>query len=343
MISASLGRPRAICLKDSNMSPPSVEDFPVQTPAARLYVSYVTICRLMGDITECRLRENLSRTKRDEFENALYRWVKDLPPELRLFQSNLERSLGAYNFEARQLLIHYFVNLVILFGSRHPKGEPPAASILASSFICGIFEGFLARDELRYLRVNFAFLSLAAGLCQLTGYRYAALRSAAERGVGVIKLSLQELSKKWGSANTALKSLIEVDELVSQQPPSESPNPTIAAAEFPFFEDFGPDLCEEWTVLLGQRDAQNPIKTADRQRDLTIAPEQMGVHAQQISGGAAGSADWSSLPDVSLFPPLVPEYQSLGKLDDGYASGFLPGWGQSGTWLLNDMIVENWL
>jgi hypothetical protein len=262
MISASLGRPRAICLKDSDVSPPSLEDFPLQTPAARLYVPYITISRLMGDITECRLREKLSRTEREKFENALYRWVKDLPPELRLFESNPERSLGSYNFEARQLLVHYFVNLVILYGSRHPKHEAPVVSLLASSFICGIFEGFLARDELQYLRVNFAFLSLAAGLSQLTGYRYIALRSASERGVGVIKLSLRELSKKWGSANTALKSLTEVSELVSQQLPSESLKPTLASADFPFFEDFGPDLCEEWTMLVGQRDQQNPSTAA---------------------------------------------------------------------------------
>lgn len=325
------------------MSPPSVEDFPVQTPAARLYVPYVTISRLMGDITECRLREKLSRAKREEFENALYRWVKDLPPEFRLFQSNPERSLAAYNFEARQLLIHYFVNLVILFGSRHPKREPPAASILASSFICGILEGFLARDELRYLRVNFAFMSLSAGLCQLTAYRYDALRGAGERGVGIIKLSLQELSKKWRSADTALKSLVEVSELVLQQQPSESPNPTLAAAEFPFFEDFGPDLCEEWIVLLGQRGPQNTIISTGRQQDPTMVTGQADVHAQTISRDATGSADPLSLPDVSLFPPFGPEYQALEELNNSDALGLLPGWGQSGTWLLNDMNVESWL
>lgn len=73
VISASLGRPRTICSDDSDMSPPSVEDFPVQTPAARLFAPYVTISRLIGDITECRLRNNLSSSKH-EFERLFASW-----------------------------------------------------------------------------------------------------------------------------------------------------------------------------------------------------------------------------------------------------------------------------
>lgn len=96
-------------------------------------------------------------------------------------------------------------------------------------------------------------------------------------------------------------------------------------------------------MLVGQRDKQSPSTAAGKQRDSTTASGQMDIHIQSIPRGTTGGTDAASLPDVGLFPPFGPEYQSFGELEDGHTSGFSPGWGRFGTWLLNDMNVESWL
>ncbi|OBT71010.1 hypothetical protein VF21_10003 [Pseudogymnoascus sp. 05NY08] len=340
MISAALGRPRTICLDDATVGPPTVGDFPVPDATARLYVAYVTICQIMGDLTQCRLRNKLSLEQRRAFENALRCWVKDLPEELRLFRSSPDRPLKSYNLAARQLHVHYFVNLVILFGSSGSERGPFPEALLASSFLCGIFEDFLVRDELRYLRANFAFMCLAAALNQLTCYRYASLRPAAVRGVGIIKLALQELAKKWRSADTALNSLNRVSNLVLQQPLVESPSPVLSPGALPFYEDFGPDLCEEWSVLWSQ---QNPFLNRDTMQN---EPLRSDATTNQHHGDQAQSMPWS-MSDGEDYLSLA---NITGELPHGIispASGDLmnewPPWGSAGMWLLDDMNTNGGL
>ncbi|KIW30483.1 uncharacterized protein PV07_06225 [Cladophialophora immunda] len=338
MISASLGRPRTICLEDCDVSPPSLRDFSVQGPTSRLYVAYVGICQIMGDIAEHRMRQKLSGSPRVQFENALYRWVKDLPPELRLFHHGSERTLSSYNFQARQLLIHYFVSLVMLFGSSDSQRKHTATCLLASSFICGIFQDFLARGELRYLRVNFAFLSLAAGLSQLTGYRYSALRSLAEHEIDVIKLSLQELSVKWRSAKGALKSLVDVASSMSQQPQWPEPCPKLSSTALLFFEDFGPELCEAWSILVGQDRLSNSLPTTSLGA-CRAATDHAEHFEPSTSIDPTVVVEPPSVPDMSFDSPCAFGHQGVDGLH-GQVAPFWPGWDSSGTWLLTDLNDE---
>lgn len=346
MISAALGRPRTICLDDATVGPPTVDDFPMPNDAARLYVPYVTICQMMGDLTQCRLRNKLSLEQRRVFENALRCWVKDLPGELRLFRSSPERPLQTYNLAARQLHIHYFVNLVILFGSSNSERGPFPEALMASSFLCGIFEDFLVRDELRYLRANFAFMCLAAALNQLTCYRFSSLRPAAVRGVGIIKLALQELAKKWRSADTALKSLNRVSDLVSQQPLVESSPPVLSRGALPLFEDFGPDLCEEWSVLWSQ---QNPLLNPDTRHN---GPLRSDATTNQLHGDQTQFMPWSmsdgedslSLANIpGALPHSMISPGTGGSMNDFPGGGQWPPWGSAGMWLLDDMNIAGGL
>ncbi len=237
------GRPRTINLCDCDIAPISVQDFPAQDSSARLFVSFSSILRLLADLTESIRRKALSTTPRINLENAVYRWVKQLPVEFHLF-GRAPKCLMPYNFEARQLLVPYFVTLVVLSRRSGAQSRSDSASLLASSFVVGIFEDFLNRDELCHCGPVSTFYALAAGLAQLPGLRYTSLMVTSEESLNIIQLSLKDLSKKWGSADGASAALAAMKRLTLQSPSlGQAPSP-VSADFMSFLDDFGPELCK---------------------------------------------------------------------------------------------------
>lgn len=155
------------------------------------------------------------------------------------------------HFEVQQLLVIYFTVLIILHRSPIPNSVPPAASLIASSFIAGIWNDFLLRDQLRYLGPVFAFYGLCAGLPLLSSCRYTHLQSTAEHELTVMKLSLQKLSERWLSAVGPLRALNKLTEEVRAQGPFDGPSPTLDPETASFFEGFDNRLCKQWN-LIGQ-------------------------------------------------------------------------------------------
>ncbi|KAF9738733.1 hypothetical protein PMIN06_011153 [Paraphaeosphaeria minitans] len=99
-------------------------------------------------------------------EDRLFRWLKTLPDHLQLCHSTEGRPLKEYNPAAWQLHIQYFTVVVIF--NRSPDGNPSTASVLASSFIAGIFADLIACDQLQYLGPIFTFYCLTTGIAQLS-------------------------------------------------------------------------------------------------------------------------------------------------------------------------------
>ena len=88
-----------------------------------------------------------------------------------------------------------------------PKLAPSTAALLASSFVAGIFEDFMARDELRFVGPIFTFYCLTAGMAQLSCYRHTGIIDIAEENLAIMGRALQELSKRWPSAVGSLRHL----------------------------------------------------------------------------------------------------------------------------------------
>lgn len=328
-------------MEDSDVRPPSIEDFPANYTKGRLFIDFVTICILLGDIAQCHRRKSFTASQRYAFENAVYRWIKELPPEHRLFQLGPKRSLSPYNFEARQLHVPYFVILVILCRAPSPGSTPSAASLVASSFIASIYEDFIARDELRHLGPVFTFYALAAGLSQLSGYRYPSLAAAAEHNYETIQLSLQILAKRWESAIGASKALREAREAVARLPPLRTP-PAHVPADCPsFFSDFGPDLCNMWHLLepgIGMMEQSRDqgttmsLVTPLSSRVQMDALQALGTEGFEGPGTSQNVFEQFQPDSPSLFPPFID-----GNI--GHQSQDLM-WDTSdliGLWLLDDL------
>ncbi|KAJ6445118.1 Acyl-CoA dehydrogenase [Purpureocillium lavendulum] len=244
IISVGTGRPRTIHLEDSTMKPPTLEDFAVQNTQARLFIAYASIFR-------------------QRLEDGLFRWVKQLPTQLQIVHHHEGTRIPApYNFESRQLSVPYFVSLILLH--RSPKTHATASTVclMASSYVVSTIEEFLCRDQLRYLGPVFTFYALVTGLDQLTGFRYNALQETAEHEFNVIKVALEELGKRWGSAHGALRGLLRAKEAIQQQPRLTGQPPRLSPEEAVFFADFGPDFCKLWDVGFSTEADQVPAAAA---------------------------------------------------------------------------------
>lgn len=346
VISVGVGRPRTINLKDSNVLPPTINDFPVKNTDAHIFVAYSGICALLAEVTEFRRRKRFFPEDRKNFENALYRWVRELPSELRVFSRSDNRSLNSYNFKSRQLAVVYFVTVLVLHRTEGPSASASTPAMVASSFLAGLFEDFLSRDELRFLGPVFAFYALAAGLSQMSGYRYPGLEDAAEAEYQILCLSLQSLSDRWGSASEALRSLNAARKTVARQPQLSTRPAPVPDEVLPFFTEFGPEICRQWH-LLGISVAHKPddraSRTPNQNGDMGSAPKNPSFgHGTRPNESIVGN-DFITMPQATLpFDQQDPMlYPNLGENFPDQQYGY--SWSDLdpvGTWLLGDLGLE---
>ena len=242
----------------------------------------------------------------------------------------------------------YFVILVILNRGPVAGSVPSTVSLVASSFLASIYEEFIARDELRHLGPAFAFYALAAGLSQLSGYRYRSLANAAEENFKTIRMSLELLSKRWGSANGALRALPEARKAVLRMSQYSEPPSCIPTNSLSFFSDFDASRCNmghlcDMRAEIPDYGAENaggdqfeaadtgPVVTGLQQR------EQLAVQAEQLP--AIGTLEGTSQNVFLASPPAFPM-----SMDGGYGYQQLESfWGSAdavGSWLLDDFHYQ---
>ena len=343
LISAGQGRPRVINIKDCEVKPPHLGDFPSWCSKGSLFIAYVEVCSILGELTECCSRKHLPRHRRLHLENALYRWSRDLPKDLRLFQQSratdgstesLDLRLP-YNFEARQLHVPYFVTLIIIHRPSSPDGVPSAAALLASSFVAGIFEEFLARDELRFLGPIFTSYLLAAGVAQLSCHHYPYLWQAAEQELSVINTSQRELGKRWPSAIGALNALQNIRDAVSKQAGSGLPTSIIGLSgeQHAFFECFGPHLCRQWAPIMSPR---APVRQSDQGQYNSTESDMMtaGILAELKTPAATPALERMPLAMSSHYgdADTGADESLLRSSYEGIGNWLLSEWGSQATW-----------
>lgn len=225
-------------------------------------MAYVEISSILGHLTQDCRRKTLTRQKRQIIENRLYRWTRDLPANLRLFRNSAaftasaewRRSprnvLAPYSLEVRQLHIPYFVCLAIMCRSSSGNSPSPAV-VLASSFVAGIFEDFLARDEIQFLGPIFTFHLLVAGIGLLSSHSIPSLWEKATGSLQTIYLSLEVLAKRWSSAKGSLRALKSIaDKQKTATRSDETSGLGLSREHLPFFEGFGPGLSWTWSCFM---------------------------------------------------------------------------------------------
>ncbi|CAG7940161.1 unnamed protein product, partial [Penicillium nalgiovense] len=287
-------------------------------------------------------RKTLTREARQNLENRLYRWTRDLSPSLRLFCSRStctsedatspKRTLARYNFESRQLHIPYFICLAIML--RPNPGESASLGVLlASSFIAGIFEDFLARDEIQFLSPVFTFHLLAAGIGLLSCNNVPSQREKAAGSLESIYLALEELSKRWSSAKgslSALKSIAEKQRSTSTI--DEMPSMTLSREHQPFFEGFGPELSWAWSYFMDLGQAAGNGGNTNRSMVAGI-PEVLGNWTESRAPDAISSDEYRPLTTILDRN----EGLTMGDMSQDISGDFFNQYQGMGDWLFKDL------
>ncbi|KIX93497.1 uncharacterized protein Z520_10675 [Fonsecaea multimorphosa CBS 102226] len=250
LIAASHGRPRAVNSEDSNVRPLRTDDFDGDDEDALLFMHFVQITSILGDMTEEYRRGTLSDRKKIDFEDALRRWLKTVPPSLQLYNPETKK-LNDYNFKSRQLHTIYFTSLIILF--RHDKrDEPPRpVSLLAASFVSGIFEEYLTWEDVSHLPVTSIFYLMVAALLQLSYQRFPSLATHRTEEIEIIRSSLNELKKRFPSSLGAERVVNQMMKHSTSLPETaQSVRLVLTPDQEEFFAPFGPELCRKWRLVV---------------------------------------------------------------------------------------------
>jgi hypothetical protein len=329
------GRPRAINLEDANVRPLCQADFEnsITDGLGDFFIPYAEVCCLLGDLTEACSRNSLSRVKRSHYESILFRWPRVLPEYLRL---SLERDDSgnytplSYNFNARQLHLPYLVSLAIL-GRSASTGMVSPQAILAASFVAGIAEEFLVRDEIKFVPAIFGSYCAAAGIFLVSVRPFPELWEAAQPDLEIIQSCLKEHSKRWRSAIGNLKALQWVLKARRDKSKTSTTHPVwLSSEQQRFFDGFALDLCRMWgpyekvAKRAGERNL-DPMGIADVQdyngNGFLGRRQDRGVSANHAATLHA-SRDLMDLEDQSLT-----DFQF-----EGLGSWFVNEWGTGDIW-----------
>ncbi|KAL3472039.1 hypothetical protein BJX99DRAFT_262648 [Aspergillus californicus] len=300
LISAGAGQPRTLNPKDTAVVPPVLDDFPEVDAHARVFPVYVTISQMLGDTVERCLRDELTPECQRGLESLLFRWVKqDFPCVTGPFPG--------FSFEARQVLVTYLATLVILDRSSALGGSPSARSLLASSFIAGLYREFLERDEVCRLGSAFTFYALCAGTILVSAAQVKELWGVLNEETIMLKATLQVLSRQWGSGSAAASLLQKLgDDSGKQSKMTEIPRLNEEAR--PFFEGLDTRWCRLWGPIVDYIHEQPDLSLHSR-------PSKRGVLEEYAALRPNG-------------PPPLPITYPAGKSKDVNSDG-------GGLWLLS--------
>lgn len=249
------------------MVEPTIQDFPQSDSKASVFVAYVGICRILGDVAQCRRRGHLSTTQKRSFEAAVYHWVRELPSDLKLFQGTEPTTRTPYNVESRQLHAIYLVILIVL-GLSGGSDASHTQCFMAASFIAGIYRELAENDDIRHLGPIFAFHGLAAALSLLQAAKHTPLAAAVEEDFTDIYRLLQRLAKRWGSARSILGPLLTVKRSTGSQKTNSLPEPLSTSAK-PLFREFGREMCRLWSIC-SERELTGQLESGNLRDDIAV-------------------------------------------------------------------------
>lgn len=300
----------------------------------------MAICKIFGEIGETCRRGRLTEGKRASIRNDLYLWVRELPANLRLHCQNSVLDLNPYHFGARQLHILYFVIIAILYRSPPASSSPSTASIVASSFVAGIFEDFLIRDQICFLGPGiYKFCLLSAGVTLLSASRINRMRMDNSADLTSIKASLKEFAKRYPSAlgtlkalETLTKSLEEGKEMIDITPQ------TLIPEAQGLFREFGPPLCRMFYLVENSKSTEVIDKERHELQDSLHGEVNPWGHAPGVISEHSEARSPSTLSAEARVMSQSEDVLSSNNFDlydIGQSSNWL-GFSDQDSWLLED-------
>jgi hypothetical protein len=165
-----------------------------------------------------------------------------------------------YNLQSRQLNVLYFTTIILLYRSKTLDGPFPTAAVMAASTIAGMFEDFLARDEVRFLGPCFSFHLLAASVALLACYRYPHLWALAQEDLKILAQSQEEMKKRWPSALGSIASferMLKLTVATQKKEAAGTPESSLTPYQAVFFDICDMALCRLYPALVQKPEERN--------------------------------------------------------------------------------------
>ncbi|KAK4497577.1 hypothetical protein PRZ48_012028 [Zasmidium cellare] len=200
--------------------------------------------------------------------------------------------LATYEFSARQLHLPYLVTLLVKARSvsRTCQISSSPTAVLTSSFVAGIFEDFLARNEIQFLGPIVGFYLLAAGVTLAGLLSHQPLHLYVQQDLDIVLRSLQELAKRWPSAMGVTRAIQHVSAATGGNGKQNSTLVWLDEDEERLFEGLHPPLCRLWEPYQSQC-AKLPTSNQQDQDFEPMAPVQSPEQITSRSADFVGAAD----------------------------------------------------
>ncbi|KAK1708442.1 uncharacterized protein BDZ83DRAFT_797473 [Colletotrichum acutatum] len=208
LMTACWGRPLLLRPEDTDVPPLSEEDFTVQNFDAIATTWMTKLVQIVGVITALKFRKGGSTSAEVEaVVTSLYRWLVDLPEDLRLFNPHGTRK--PFNQQRAETFIFYFVAIILtqtISRSPSPTWRTSPASVLAASCAARLYDEIRCRERVVHLIHYHAFLVLTVGVVLISHQPQTLVKEILLcRDLDVIHSVLEGMSAKYGGARAILQ------------------------------------------------------------------------------------------------------------------------------------------
>ncbi|KAL4887928.1 fungal-specific transcription factor domain-containing protein [Aspergillus ambiguus] len=335
MVSLSHGRPQAINLEDSDVSPLTHSDF--EGCGSRVQADYVIhyseLCTMISYIVRERFGLRVSAERRkavlQEADESLANWSLKLPDNLRLRASDMD---------PWSAMLHLtYNNFLILLHRPHPRASaysddygPHDAEICsaAAGVIASIFEELRLNDRLKYLWYSGVHTLFTAMIQVRVELRFSnpVLAINALRRFDSASYSLRELADYWSHASTILRLFEDSKRLQEDLRMATSERPRRFSNHAPHDENKSVPTSATHNASSSTSDTpmQQPSQMAFEvptpespnlpQAQTTVSPPHQ--HQQQPFDSWIPSTNWASVDPMDHHPRELLDWRQLFSFTD---------------------------
>ena len=222
ILAASYGRPRQLKRDDSDVEPPSIDDFDIPDINALAFIEFVKIMDILADISEHKNRRQVDDQYKQDTCAKLKSWINSLPECLKLYDSLGNRNL--FHFAVIQLHIIYFTAVSFLHIIRVNAHNAPIAytpAMVASSFVAKLMDEMIAREEVDILPPYFNWMSMIAVIPQVFLLRKNVMVESCKEEIEVFRTVVAKRVGKWKSAKYTEDNMTRMINTLQEAPPCD--------------------------------------------------------------------------------------------------------------------------
>ncbi|OAR03620.1 hypothetical protein LLEC1_04772, partial [Akanthomyces lecanii] len=315
------GRLPALKRNDFDVSPLSEEDLDVVDMQSRHFIADISLARIMGELAHKISCNSTPAQEQAPIAELLSGWVKELQPELNLYDENGDRR--AHYFPVAELHIQYF-GAVILSQAMSSKFSKQwacsTACLIAANCMAELYEEILYREEVCLLITMHSFWCLTAAI-PLIYYKPENKEMEAQRkeSLGVLCSVIEQLNHRFGIAKTVARKVKILQ--------AERQNILEQRTTAPGGQDVGEgsiDLqatsAHQLAALFPQLQAWAARRESGHHNAILDAMAQ--TRAENEAPGVEPTVQWISEAPFSAFdalgaPGFMDDFLGAGYLDDG--------------------------